>query len=76
MAYRGKSCGCGESKDEKNHGRGTRNQFGDLPRHISYHDIIWMADMDDAQRPFLGGGARNGTTTHAYKGSLNWLRFR
>ncbi len=40
MADGGESSSGGESEDEKNDGRGAREQFGERPRHVSYHDII------------------------------------
>ncbi len=44
----GETSGGGDGKNEQDHGGRTRNRVGDLPRHISYHDIIlgWR----DAQR--------------------------
>jgi hypothetical protein len=50
MADGGESGGGGHGENEKDDGRGARNEFwemkfgenqgGELPQHISYHDII------------------------------------
>ena len=40
MADGGESRGGGQSENQKDDGRRARDQFGEAPRHISYHDII------------------------------------